>query len=183
MESTIYFAGGCFWGLQKFFDQFPSVTTEVGYANGSFENPSYEQVCRMDTGHAETVKVIYDPSMVSLPQLIFAFLHVIDPFTLNRQGNDVGTQYRTGIYYQNQKEKQIINLVLDYAQKAWKRKTAIEVLPLENFSPAETYHQKYLDKNPRGYCHISPAMMHDFKLASKEQIEGEIPALKPLLEP
>ncbi|MBQ8063028.1 MAG: peptide-methionine (S)-S-oxide reductase MsrA [Clostridia bacterium] len=163
---TVYFAGGCFWGTQKFFDQFDGVLeTEVGYANGTTERPSYEDVCYRDTGHAETVKVIYDEEQLSLKQLLRYYFMTIDPTSLNRQGNDRGTQYRTGIYYEaGDPEKATllkdIGDILEEVKQRYFEPLVVEVLPLDNFYTAENYHQKYLDKHPFGYCHIPRALLH-----------------------
>lgn len=162
---TIYLAGGCFWGVEKYFSMIPGVkATEAGYANGSTANPTYEQVCREGTGHAETVKVVYDPQQVTLPFLLEQYYAVIDPVSVNRQGNDAGVQYRTGIYYTDDKDKPVIDQSLKQLQQNFKQPLAIEVQPLRQFTRAEEYHQKYLDKNPTGYCHI-PATL--FKKASQ----------------
>ena len=128
--------------------------TEVGYANGSTEKPSYEDVCHRESGHAETVRVLYNPDEVSLGFILKLFYDVIDPVAHNRQGNDIGSQYRTGIYYVDQNDKAIIANSLKELQKSYTKPLAIEVMPLRNYYPAEEYHQKYLDKNPNGYCHI-----------------------------
>ena len=157
---TIYLAGGCFWGTQKFLDQFPGVLeTETVYANGSTESPTYQDVCR-GSGHAETVRVVYDESVLSLDDLLDYYFMSIDPLSVNRQGGDIGVQYRTGIYYEDE-------TLLPGIKKAWDRKAAqagqdlaVEVLPLDRFWPAEEYHQKYLDKNPGGYCHIPLKLLH-----------------------
>lgn len=152
---TIYLAGGCFWGTEKYLSSLKGVAaTEVGYANGRTENPSYEDVCYKNTGHAETVKVEYDPSILPLKDLLILFYEVIDPTSVNRQGNDVGTQYRTGIYYIDETDLPIIKESLKELKKEYPVPLAIEVEPLDNYYPAEEYHQKYLDKNPGGYCHI-----------------------------
>lgn len=152
---TIYLAGGCFWGVEKYFSLIPGVKkTETGYANGSTSSPTYEDVCRGGTGHAETVKVTFDPEEVSLPFLLEKYYAVIDPVSVNRQGNDKGVQYRTGIYYTDEKEKPVIEESLKRLQQHFKQPLAIEVQPLRQFSRAEEYHQHYLDKNPGGYCHI-----------------------------
>ena len=152
---TIYLAGGCFWGCQKFFDQFEGVMkTEVGYANGPEGPVSYEEVCR-SSGHAETVKIEYDLSRISLGKLLGYYFMVIDPLSVNRQGHDTGIQYRTGIYYTDEAQLPEIMSVYEAEEKKTGAKLAVEVKPLENFYPAEEYHQKYLDKNPGGYCHIS----------------------------
>lgn len=151
---TIYLAGGCFWGVQKFIDQFDGVIeTETGYANGPTENPSYREVCD-SSGHAETVRVVYDETQLSLDTLLDYYFMVIDPLTVNRQGNDVGVQYRTGIYYTDEDQLPEIQAVYDAQQEKADAPLAVELMPLENFYSAEEYHQKYLDKNPGGYCHI-----------------------------
>ena len=156
---TIYLAGGCFWGTQKFFDQFDGVKqTEVGYANGPEEYeagnaPTYQDVCR-NSGHAETVKVEYDEGLLPLAALLNYFFMVIDPVSVNKQGHDVGIQYRTGIYYTDEAQlPEIMEVYREQEQKAGE-KLAVEVEPLRNFYSAEEYHQKYLEKNPGGYCHI-----------------------------
>ena len=155
----IYLAGGCFWGTQHYFDCLSGVVqTEVGYANGKTENPTYEQVKHENTGHAETVRVIYDPEKRSLADLLIQYYKVIDPVSVNRQGGDVGTQYRTGIYYTDPEDCHVIKESLRELQKQYDKSLAVEALPLSNFFTAEEYHQKYLEKNPGGYCHISPAM-------------------------
>lgn len=153
---TIYFAGGCFWGTQKFFDQFDGVLeTKTGYANGKTQNPTYEEVCA-GSGHAETVKVVYDERQITLTSLLRYYFMVIDPTSVNRQGNDIGIQYRTGIYYEEECAPKEIGEVMEEEQKKYNRPLAVEALPLHSFYPAEEYHQKYLDKNPQGYCHIEP---------------------------
>jgi len=151
---TIYLAGGCFWGMQKFFDQFDGVVrTEVGYANGPDEAPSYQDVCS-SSGHAETVRVDYDPDIISLTDLLEYYFMVIDPLSVNKQGNDRGIQYRTGIYYAEEDQLPEIEAVYRAEEEKAGAGLAVELLPLENFFTAEEYHQKYLDKNPGGYCHI-----------------------------
>ncbi len=151
----IYLAGGCFWGTEKYLSLVNGiVSTEVGYANGNTENPSYEDVCYRKTGHAETVKVLYDPNIVSLEYILKLYYDVINPLSINRQGNDIGTQYRTGIYYTDSKDKDIILESIKELQKKYDKPIAIEVIALDNYFRAEEYHQKYLDKNPSGYCHI-----------------------------
>ena len=151
---TVYLAGGCFWGVQKFIDQFDGVTeTETGYANGPTENPGYRDVCA-GSGHAETVRVVYDEERLSLSSLLDWYFMVIDPLSVNRQGEDSGAQYRTGIYYTDEAQLPEILTVYNAQQEKAGRPLAVELKPLENFYPAEEYHQKYLDKNPGGYCHI-----------------------------
>ena len=155
---TIYLAGGCFWGVQKYFDQFDGVlATEVGYANGPEEAPSYRDVCN-SSGHAETVKIEYDPEVISLTDLLGYYFMVIDPLSINRQGNDRGVQYRTGIYYTDESQLPEIKTVYREQEEKAGAKLAVEMEPLKNFYTAEEYHQKYLDKNPGGYCHIPRKM-------------------------
>lgn len=151
----IWLAGGCFWGLEAYLDKLSGVVyTNVGYANGNTENPSYEQVCYNNTGHAETVYVQYDPGQIDLPTLLTYFFKVVDPTSVNRQGNDRGSQYRSGIYYQDPADKAIIDQAIAQEQKKYSSAIVTEVLPLRNYYVAEEYHQKYLAKNPNGYCHI-----------------------------
>ena len=153
---TIYLAGGCFWGTQKFFDQFDGVIrTEVGYANGPETSPSYKDVCG-NSGHAETVRIDYDETRISLTKLLEYYFMVIDPVSVNRQGHDTGIQYRTGIYYTEEEQLEEIRTEYNRQEKAVGKAFAVEVQPLRYFFPAEEYHQKYLDKNPGGYCHIPP---------------------------
>ncbi|WP_019132461.1 peptide-methionine (S)-S-oxide reductase MsrA [Peptoniphilus obesi] len=151
----IYFAGGCFWGIEEYFSRIEGVTdTEVGYANSKVENPSYELVCSGMTDSAETVKIIYDENIISLENLLEKLFLVIDPTLLNRQGNDIGSQYRTGIYYNEDEDLEIINSYIDSIKNNYKKDILTEVLRIKNFYPAEEYHQDYLKKNPNGYCHI-----------------------------
>lgn len=155
MEKTIYLAGGCFWGVEKYISLIPGVLkTEVGYANGKTENPTYEQVCRNNTGHSETVKVKYDADKLPLKLLLAKFFEVIDPTSVNKQGNDRGVQYRTGIYYIQSEDKMEIQEALQTLQRRYEKPVVVEAIPLENYCPAEEYHQNYLNKNPDGYCHI-----------------------------
>lgn len=165
INKEIYLAGGCFWGTEKYLEEIKGIlSTEVGYANGNTENPTYEEVCHYNTGHAEAVKVIYDESQISLPFLLELYYEVINPVSINCQGGDIGSQYRTGIYYVDDKEEEIIRNSISALQKNFKERIAIEVKPLENYFKAEEYHQKYLDKNPNGYCHIGK---DKFELAKK----------------
>lgn len=156
--AEIYLAGGCFWGSEKYISLIRGVLeTEAGYANGDTENPTYEEVCRGVTGHAEAVRVLYDADILSLELLLDLYYDSINPVSLNRQGNDFGTQYRTGIYYVNEADLPVIKESIDRLQRLYTKTVQIEAEPLRNFSPAEEYHQKYLDKNPGGYCHIPAA--------------------------
>jgi methionine-S-sulfoxide reductase len=159
-RKSIYLAGGCFWGTQKFFDQFDGVTeTEVGYANGPTENPGYRDVCA-SSGHAETVRIVYDADRLSLTQLLDWYFLTIDPTSYHRQGGDKGVQYRTGIYYTDPADLPELEARYAAEQAKYREKLEVELLPLENFYPAEEYHQKYLDKNPGGYCHIPKDLLH-----------------------
>lgn len=155
---TIWLAGGCFWGVEALFRHIPGVTgTTAGYTNGRTENPQYEQLS--ETGHAETVQVKYDPEQISLTALLCFFFRVIDPTAYRRQGNDVGTQYRSGIYYRDEADRPVILRAIARTQAQYKRRVVTEVEPLQGFYPAEDYHQQYLKKNPGGYCHIDMGLV------------------------
>lgn len=167
---TIYFAGGCFWGTEHFFKQVRGVSaTEVGYANGQGDKPSYQEVSSGKTGFAETVKVVYDPSKVNLALLIDLYFKTVDPSSLNKQGNDIGTQYRTGIYYTDDADAKLIQEKLQALAIQLNAKVQIEASKLKNFYDAENYHQDYLDKNPGGYCHINPSLFDYAKQANPEK--------------
>lgn len=154
-SAVIYLAGGCFWGLEAYFQRIAGVIdAESGYANGTTANPSYEDVVH-GSGHAETVKVTYDSQRLSLREVLLYYFRVIDPTSLNQQGNDKGIQYRTGIYFTDIAQKPVIEEVLQQEQMNWQKPIVVEVKPLEHFFSAEPYHQDYLDKNPNGYCHIN----------------------------
>lgn len=154
--NEIWLAGGCFWGVEAYMARVPGVAaTTVGYANGNTENPTYEDVCYRDTGHAETVHVKYDPARITLEELLDQFFLIIDPTSLNRQGNDNGSQYRTGIYYSNPEDRPIIEKAIAREQEKYTSPIVTEVEKLEQYFLAEEYHQKYLEKNPGGYCHVS----------------------------
>ena len=157
-NKTIYLAGGCFWGMEKLMQSIPGVIDAVsGYANGSGEaDANYKTVCTGRTGFRETVRVIYDPNRVSLDQLLFAYFEVIDPAAVNRQGHDTGTQYQAGVYYADTESQAAVERIFAI-ERARTPHFAVESGPLKNFFPAEEYHQDYLDKNPGGYCHITPA--------------------------
>ena len=163
----IYLAGGCFWGTEHFFKQIQGVVkTEVGFANGHTVNPTYKEVYTDTTGFAETVHVAYDNDVVGLEFLLQMFFKAIDPTSLNRQGHDEGTRYRTGIYYTTSEDLDTINKVYDEQQAQYQVPLAVEKLPLENFYTAEEYHQDYLDKNPDGYCHL-PLELFEFARKAK----------------
>ena len=169
---TIYFAGGCFWGTEHFMKQIPGVeSTEVGYANSIVANPTYKEVCTGRTEAAETVKVVYNPSEVSLSFLIRLYFMTIDPTSLNRQGGDSGTQYRTGIYYTDEEQKEVAELELIKLSVRYDAPIVVELKPIENFYEAEDYHQDYLDKNPGGYCHVNPALFEIARTAREHKEE------------
>lgn len=152
---NIVLAGGCFWGVEAYFNTMDGVTsTKVGYANGNTENPNYKEVCTDRTGFAEACYINYDESKTNLEKILEAYWKVVDPTILNRQGHDEGTQYRTGIYYTNADDLSVIESSRDEEQKKYDKTIVTEIGPLKNFYDAEEYHQKYLDKNPGGYCHI-----------------------------
>lgn len=176
-QKEIYFAGGCFWGTEHFMKQIQGVkNTQVGYANGNVVNPTYQQVCHGNTGFAEAVKVVYDSEEVDLPFLLELYFKTIDPTSLNRQGNDRGTQYRTGIYYTNKDDLPVIEKAVSALAREYKKPLALEIKPLTNFYAAEAYHQDYLDKNPGGYCHINPALFEMARKANpKQKKEAETP--------
>lgn len=156
---TIYFAGGCFWGTEHFFKQISGVVaTTAGYANSRVPDPSYKDVCTGATMAAEAVEVRYDPSRVGLRTLIAMYFLTIDPLSVNRQGNDIGTQYRTGIYYTDELQRHVAEEAVKSLSDSLRKQVAVEVMPLLNFYPAEEYHQDYLEKTPGGYCHINPEL-------------------------
>ena len=151
----IVFGGGCFWGVQEFMSRLKGVKkTEVGYANGRGENPTYEDICNNNTYYAEVCKILYDENEISLEIILEEFWSIIDPTILNRQGNDIGSQYRTGIYYTDKNDIEIIETSKNKEQQKYSKKIVTEVKPLEKYYKAEEYHQDYLKKNPGGYCHI-----------------------------
>ncbi len=151
----IYFAGGCFWGTEHFFKLIHGVTnTEVGFANGNTDHPTYKEVYTDTTGYAETVHVVYDEHIADLEFLLTMFFKAIDPTSLNRQGHDEGTRYRTGVYYTDESDLPVIRKVFAKQQALLSHPIVVEVEPLRNFYTAEDYHQDYLDKNPDGYCHL-----------------------------
>ncbi len=166
--SIIYFAGGCFWGTEHFFKQVDGViATEVGFANGRTDNPTYKEVVQKNTGYAETVKVTYDAEKLDLNLLLDLYFLTIDPTSINKQGNDIGDQYRTGIYYTSEQQLPLIRQRIDKEAAKHARPIAVEVTPLKKYYKAEEYHQDYLDKNPGGYCHINPALFKVAKEANK----------------
>lgn len=156
-KETAIFAAGCFWGVQYYFDQEPGVLeTEVGYIGGHSENPSYEQVCDHGTGHAEAVKIIYDPEKIRYEILLRQFFRLHDPTQLNRQGPDVGDQYRSAIFYSDEKQKQTAQKIIDELNKQkFNGKIVTTLEPAGHWWPAEAYHQKYTERTGRGMCHVS----------------------------
>ena len=169
VQNVIYLAGGCFWGLEHLMQSIPGVIdAKSGYANGTCRaDADYETVCKGDTGFRETVRVEYDPEKISLDALLLAYFYVIDPTVQNQQGNDVGSQYQTGIYYTNDMAKETAQRIYDI-EKSRRTRFFVEFGPLINFFLAEEYHQNYLEKNPDGYCHIPLA---EIELFSKLKID------------
>ena len=159
MEKIIYLAGGCFWGVQEYYSRLKGIIqTRVGYANGDKENPTYQEVCSNKFHHAETVEIKYDDNIISLEKILMHFLRFVNPYSLNQQGEDKGEQYRSGVYYIDDKEKDIIK---NYFDKNLKEGYLIQIMPLNNFYQAEEYHQDYLKKNINGYCHINLNLIKD----------------------
>ena len=163
---TIYLAGGCFWGVERFFSQVRGViATTVGYANGTKKNPSYEDLKKGLDDAAETVKVVYDENEISLPKILELYLRIVDPFSKNKQGEDEGVQYRTGIYFTRIIDEEIVKT---YFEELNLENHQIEPLFLKHFYPAEEYHQQYLEKHPDGYCHVNMAVLHEDEKKVKE---------------
>lgn len=177
----IYLAGGCFWGVEEVFSRLPGVVaTQAGYANSDKEAPTYEEVCSGETGAAEAVKVTYNPKKTDLTELLGVFFAIINPYTLNRQGSDVGSQYRTGIYYTHAEDEPFLTHYMNFMRQrgrgpavdtqaalilnevpepGMEKQIRTEMGPLQNFFPAEESHQRYLQKNPDGYCHLDLAAL------------------------
>ena len=173
-QQVIYLAGGCFWGVEAFISRLKGVNnTEVGYANGRDLSPTYEKVCTGKTGHTETVKATYNPRIISLEEILESFFRIIDPFALNRQGADIGTQYRTGIYWQEESQKETVINFLREKQSKTSKKIVVEARAIGNFYPAEMYHQKYLERNPQGYCHVDLDLIdvQEFDHLTREEYE------------
>ena len=179
MNKDIYLAGGCFWGMEALLQAVEGVTeTKAGYANGNTEYPTYQQVCTGATGHAETVLVRYDTERTSINTLLSWYFRSIDPFAVNRQGPDCGTQYRTGVYYTDPADRAEIESVFRLVEKELGKAVAVELMPLSCFYPAEDYHQKYLKKNPAGYCHVPRSLIAEARyrpLRIKDAIPWGIP--------
>lgn len=171
MKKEIHFAGGCFWGTEHFFKQIHGVSfTETGYANGNTPDPTYRQVYTDTTGYAETVRIGYDDEAVSLRFLVRMFFKAIDPTSLNKQGEDVGTRYRTGIYFTDPEDLPTIEAVYGEIAERYDVPLVVELEPLKNFYPAEDYHQDYLENNSDGYCHL-PYELFEFARKAREDSE------------
>lgn len=168
---TIYLAGGCYWGVEKYVGNIAGVQeTEVGFANGHVEAPAYVQVKKGDTGHAETVRVVYDETVLPLEKLLRLFFRIIDPTSFEKQGGDIGNQYRTGVYWVDKADEAIVLAELAALQAQYAAPLCVEALPLDCFYPAEEYHQKYLDKTPGGYCHVPWDMIDWVKTVNPAEI-------------
>jgi methionine-S-sulfoxide reductase len=164
---TIYLAGGCFWGVERYFSLVKGVvTTKVGYANGTKDNPKYEDLKHGLDDASETVKIDYDEKVVSLEKLLELYLRVINPYSVNKQGEDEGVQYRTGIYFTKMGDEEIVKTYFDELNL---KDHKIELLYLKQFYPAEEYHQQYLEKHPDGYCHVNMAVLHEDEKKVKEE--------------
>ncbi len=166
---TTYLAGGCFWGVEHYLSLIPGVhETTVGYANSDISDPSYEDLKAHRSLASECVEVVYDDKTISLEEILSLFFEIIDPTVLDQQGHDVGHQYRTGIYYQNEEDRLIEEKALKKLQERYDQTIVTELLPLENFTVAEDYHQDYLVKNPQGYCHVDLRMFQRAKNYKKQ---------------
>lgn len=175
--TVVYFAGGCFWGTQHFFSLVAGVTaTATGYANSLVAHPTYKQVCSGTTGAVEAVRVDYDADVISLPELLELYYSTIDPYSLNRQGGDTGAQYRTGIYTVDSADLRTVEAFLADKQRHAEREIRVEAAIIDNFYPAEDYHQDYLRANPGGYCHISPSKMREAKEYVPLRLRGGVEA-------
>lgn len=160
--ARIILAGGCFWGLEGYMQKLPGVVdTEVGFANGRTPHPTYKEVKTGKTGYAEVCNIEYDPNVMPLRTLLRHYLRIIDPTTLNQQGPDCGTQYRTAIFYNNDAERRLAEELLAKEQKKWDKPIVTAVEPLVNYYAAEEYHQDYLKKTPCGYCHVNMALLDE----------------------
>ena len=182
-ENVIYFAGGCFWGIEQLMQSIPGVIdAQSGYANGTGEkDASYAVVVTGKTGFRETVRVEYDPEQVSLDALLLAYFYVIDPTVKDRQGNDIGTQYQTGVYYTNDKAKETVERIAEL-ERSRSEQFFVEIGPLLNYYPAEEYHQDYLVKNPYGYCHIPWEGMELFSKLRIDPGDYQKPAVEVIRE-
>ena len=165
---TITVAGGCFWGVEEYYKRLIGILeTNVCYANGNSDNVTYKEVCTGTTGHAEACWLKYDPSQISLEQILDHLFRIIDPTSLNKQGGDIGTQYRTGIYYHDENDLETIQNFITEKQKSIDKKIVVEVEALSNYVLAEPEHQDYLMMNPTGYCHVN------FRLIQREELKPQ----------
>lgn len=177
-RGEIYLAGGCFWGTEGYFAKIEGVyDTEVGYANGNTDNTNYMKLKKTD--HTEVVKLVYNKDEISLRDILRHYFRIIDPLSVNRQGNDIGRQYRTGIYFVNADDEKQINSFISEEQNKYSEKIAVEVMPIDNYVIAEEYHQDYLKKNPTGYCHIDLSLA-DKPLTLEEETQYKKPSLSEL---
>lgn len=180
----IYLAGGCFWGVEAFMGRlYGVVEAHSGYANGKTHNPKYEDLLYNDSGHAETVLVRYDANQIKLKTLLKYYFRIIDPTSLNRQGGDKGVQYRSGIYYVDASDLPVIEGLIQQIARDYKNPIVVEVKPLEHFYLAEEYHQRYLIKNPTGYCHINLAMANEVIVEEEDYVKPPLDALQQVLTP
>ena len=178
----IYLAGGCFWGVEAYMERIYGVyEVTSGYANGTTFDPTYEEVVTGETGYAETVHVTYDSTKVDLATLLLYYFKVIDPTSVNKQGNDVGSQYRTGIYYLDEEDLKVVQAVIDEEQKKYSKPFVVEVLPLDNYTLAEEYHQDYLANNPNGYCHIDLTIAENSVIDPNMYVKPDDATLKSML--
>lgn len=156
MEKRIVIGGGCFWGVEEYFKRLKGINkTTVGYANGNMEHPTYQDLLSRKANHAEACELYYEDSIISLNTILQHMFRFIDPFSVNKQGGDVGVQYRTGVYYQSEEDKNIANTFMETISRQFNRKVAVEVEKEKQYFLAENYHQDYLQKNPAGYCHVN----------------------------
>lgn len=178
----IYLAGGCFWGIEEYFSRIDGVIdVYAGYANGKTKQTSYSQLAK--TKHAEAVNVLYDPQQVDLVVLLDYYFKVVDPLSVNQQGNDRGTQYRTGIYYLNEEQKKVVEQVIEDKQKDYERPIVVEVEPVNNYVVAEEEHQDYLKKNPNGYCSIDLNKANDLVINQVQYPKPSQSELRQTLSP
>lgn len=169
MKKTIFLAAGCFWGAQHYLKQINGVEeTETGFANGNTDNPSYKEVYTDRTGYAEAVRVVFDSDLISLRRLVQLYFDCIEPTSVNQQGEDKGTRYRTGIYFIEPEDYPVIKEVFDEVQRNYSSPLAVEVEPIRNFYPADESHQDYLEKNTNGYCHLPKALFEYARQANRK---------------
>lgn len=167
---TIFLAAGCFWGAQHYLKQIRGIEeTETGFANGNTENPTYKEVYTDCTGYAEAVRVVFDPQVLPLKKLLHLYFDCIEPTSVNQQGEDCGTRYRTGIYYIEPEDRLAIQEVYEEVQRGYSAPLAVEVEPIRNFFAADESHQDYLDKHPDGYCHLPQALFEYARQANGQR--------------